>query len=137
MPDGPADLDIAGGLSYIRRADPDMARAMERVEAPEQRRRAPGFAALVNIIISQQISLQSAAAIGPVCHAVTHVTLRSSCLGWVSLQHNAQCHAPPSFLLFLSSRRHVLSALPPVLSALPPSSPPGSLSIFLSKRSKR
>ena len=63
MPDGPADLDIAGGLSYIRRADPDMARAMERVEAPEQRRRAPGFPALVNIIISQQVSLQSAAAI--------------------------------------------------------------------------
>ena len=63
MPDGPADLDISGGLSYIQRADPDMARAMERVGAPEQRRRAPGFAALVNIIISQQISLQSAAAI--------------------------------------------------------------------------
>ena len=63
MPDEPADLDITGGLSYIRRADPDMARAVERVGVPEQRRRAPGFAALVNIIISQQISLQSAAAI--------------------------------------------------------------------------
>lgn len=63
MADGPVYLDIASGLAHLARVDPDMAAAIERVGAPEQRRREPGFAALVNIIVSQQVSLQSAAAI--------------------------------------------------------------------------
>jgi len=63
MPDGPARLDIDAGLAHLASVDPDMDKAIERVGAPEQRRRAPGFAALVNIIVSQQVSLQSAAAI--------------------------------------------------------------------------
>lgn len=63
MPDGPADLDIETGLAHLAAVDLDLARAIKRVGAPEQRRRAPGFAALVNIIVSQQVSLQSAAAI--------------------------------------------------------------------------
>lgn len=63
MADGPADLDITAGLAHLAAADADMAVAIERVGPPEQRRREPGFAALVNIIVSQQVSLQSAAAI--------------------------------------------------------------------------
>lgn len=63
MADGPVDLDIASGLEHLAAADPDMAAAIDRVGAPEQRRREPGFSALVNIIVSQQVSLQSAAAI--------------------------------------------------------------------------
>jgi DNA-3-methyladenine glycosylase II len=63
MADGPADLDIAAGLAHLAAVDPNMAIAIERVGAPEQRRREPGFPALVNIVVSQQVSLQSAAAI--------------------------------------------------------------------------
>ena len=63
MPDGPANLDIAAGLAHLRRVDLDMAAAIDRVGAPEQRRREPGFPALLNIIVSQQVSLQSAATI--------------------------------------------------------------------------
>jgi DNA-3-methyladenine glycosylase II len=63
MADGPADLDIASGLAHLAATDPDMAAAINRVGAPEQRRREPGFSALVNIVVSQQVSLQSAAAI--------------------------------------------------------------------------
>jgi DNA-3-methyladenine glycosylase II len=63
MADRPVDLDIASGLAYLAHIDPDMAVAIDRVGAPDQRRREPGFAALINIIVSQQVSLQSAAAI--------------------------------------------------------------------------
>jgi DNA-3-methyladenine glycosylase II len=63
MAEGPVDLDITSGLAHLARVDPDMAAALERVGAPDQRRREPGFAALINIIVSQQVSLQSAAAI--------------------------------------------------------------------------
>jgi DNA-3-methyladenine glycosylase II len=63
MPEGPADLDIAGGLAHLASVDPDLAEAIGRVGAPEQRRRDPGFGTLVNIVVSQQVSLQSAAAI--------------------------------------------------------------------------
>lgn len=63
MVEDPANLDIARGLAYLAAVDPDMAAAVAKVGVPEQRRRAPGFAALVNIIVSQQVSLQSAAAI--------------------------------------------------------------------------
>ena len=62
MADGPIDLDIGAGLAHLA-ADTDMARAIDRVGAPEQRRREAGFPALINIIVSQQVSLQSAAAI--------------------------------------------------------------------------
>jgi len=74
MADGPAHLDIEAGLAHLASVDPDIARAIERVGAPEQRRRAPGFAALVNIIVSQQVSLQSAAAIWERLSALGPVT---------------------------------------------------------------
>jgi DNA-3-methyladenine glycosylase II len=63
MVEATADLDICAGLAHLAAVDPRMAAAIDRVGAPEQRRREPGFAALVNIIVSQQVSLQSAAAI--------------------------------------------------------------------------
>lgn len=75
--DGPAELDITAGLTHLRAVDPDMAAAIDRVGAPEQRRREPGFAALLNIIVSQQVSLQSAAAIWHRLTAAGPVTPRS------------------------------------------------------------
>ena len=44
-------------------ADPDMQSLIYNVGLPMQRQRQPGFAALINILISQQISLQAADAI--------------------------------------------------------------------------
>ena len=56
-------LDIAAGMEHITRQDPDMAAAFDRVGAPEPRHRPPGFPALLNIIVSQQVSVSAAAAI--------------------------------------------------------------------------
>ncbi len=57
------ELDIPAGLVHLSVADPDLARALAKVGPPEPRRRPQGFPALLNIIVSQQISLQAAAAI--------------------------------------------------------------------------
>ena len=57
------DLDFASGLSQLTSLDPDIAVAAGLVEIPEQQKRQPGFASLVHIIISQQLSLASAGAI--------------------------------------------------------------------------
>lgn len=54
---------IAAGLDALAAQDPDIARILEEVGYPEPRVRPPGFATLLNIIIGQQVSVQSAAAI--------------------------------------------------------------------------
>ncbi len=77
MPDVPAELDIQTGLVHLASIDPDLAAAVDRVGVPEQRRRDPGFGTLINIIISQQVSLQSAAAIWGRLAATGPVTVQN------------------------------------------------------------
>jgi len=50
-------------LAELGRRDPDLARAHREAGLPALRKRAPGFAALLNIILSQQLSTASAEAI--------------------------------------------------------------------------
>ena len=54
---------IAAALDELADRDKDIARTLAEVGYPEPRVREPGFATLLNIIIGQQVSVQSAAAI--------------------------------------------------------------------------
>ncbi len=54
---------IAAALDALAVRDTDIARTLAEVGYPEPRVREPGFATLLNIIIGQQVSVQSAAAI--------------------------------------------------------------------------
>jgi len=63
MTNGIVDQDFAASLSQLASFDPDIALAIGLVGAPEPQKREPGFATLVHIIVSQQVSLTSAAAI--------------------------------------------------------------------------
>ena len=51
------------GLDRLAEADPAVARALERVGYPAPRQREPGFATLLRIMVAQQLSTKSAAAI--------------------------------------------------------------------------
>jgi DNA-3-methyladenine glycosylase II len=54
---------LAVGIDRLARVDADVARALERVGYPAPRQRAPGFATLLRIMVAQQLSTKSAAAI--------------------------------------------------------------------------
>ncbi len=54
---------IAAALDELAERDADIASALAEAGYPEPRVREPGFATLLNIIIGQQVSVQSAAAI--------------------------------------------------------------------------
>ena len=54
---------IAAALDELAGRDADIARILADVGYPEPRVREPGFSTLLNIIIGQQVSVQSAAAI--------------------------------------------------------------------------
>ncbi len=54
---------IAAALDALAARDTDIARTLAEVGYPEPRVREPGFATLLNIIIGQQVSVQSAAVI--------------------------------------------------------------------------
>ncbi len=54
---------FAEGLNYLREADDDFARALDVITPLPSRKRDMGFEALTRIIIEQQLSLASAAAI--------------------------------------------------------------------------
>ena len=54
---------IAKALDRLAARDDDIARTLAEVGYPEPRVREPGFATLLNIIVSQQVSVQSATAI--------------------------------------------------------------------------
>ncbi len=54
---------LAAGIDRLARVDMDVARALERVGYPAPRQRAPGFATLLRIMVAQQLSTRSAAAI--------------------------------------------------------------------------
>ena len=58
-----SEADIADGVKMLRRACPIMRRAHEVAGAPPLRRRPAGFEGLVRIIVAQQVSIASAAAI--------------------------------------------------------------------------
>jgi DNA-3-methyladenine glycosylase II len=54
---------LAEGVDRLARRDADVARALERVGYPAPRQREPGFATLLRIMVAQQLSTKSAAAI--------------------------------------------------------------------------
>ena len=54
---------LAEGIDRLARVDEDVARALERVGYPAPRQREPGFATLLRIMVAQQLSTRSAAAI--------------------------------------------------------------------------
>ena len=51
------------GIDRLAEVDRDVARALERVGYPAPRQREPGFATLLRIMVAQQLSINSAAAI--------------------------------------------------------------------------
>jgi DNA-3-methyladenine glycosylase II len=51
------------GIDRLAQLDPDVARALTRVGYPAPRQREPGFATLLRIMVAQQLSTRSAAAI--------------------------------------------------------------------------
>lgn len=54
---------VAAALDTLAARDADIARTLAEVGYPEPRVRTPGFATLLDIIVGQQVSVQSAAAI--------------------------------------------------------------------------
>jgi DNA-3-methyladenine glycosylase II len=54
---------LAAGIDQLAAADEDVARALERTGYPAPRQREPGFATLLRIMVAQQLSTRSAAAI--------------------------------------------------------------------------
>ena len=54
---------LCAGIDRLAQVDPDVARALARVGYPAPRQREPGFATLLRIMVAQQLSTRSAAAI--------------------------------------------------------------------------
>ncbi|MGH6901141.1 MAG: DNA-3-methyladenine glycosylase family protein [Geminicoccaceae bacterium] len=54
---------LSAGIDRLAEVDPDVARALARVGYPAPRQREPGFATLLRIMVAQQLSTRSAAAI--------------------------------------------------------------------------
>ncbi len=54
---------LSEGIDRLAAVDEDVARALARVGYPAPRQRAPGFATLLRIMVAQQLSTKSAAAI--------------------------------------------------------------------------
>jgi DNA-3-methyladenine glycosylase II len=54
---------LSDGINRLARVDQDIARALERIGYPAPRQREPGFATLLRIMVAQQLSTRSAAAI--------------------------------------------------------------------------
>jgi DNA-3-methyladenine glycosylase II len=54
---------VVESIDRLAQVDPDVARALERVGYPAPRHREPGFATLLRIMVAQQLSTRSAAAI--------------------------------------------------------------------------
>jgi DNA-3-methyladenine glycosylase II len=58
-----SEIALAEGIDRLAAIDRDVARALERVGYPAPRQREPGFATLLRIMVAQQLSTKSAAAI--------------------------------------------------------------------------
>lgn len=65
-----SEADIAKGIRALRRRCPIMRKVHDATGAPPLRRRPPGFAGLVRIIVGQQVSVASANAIWTRCETV-------------------------------------------------------------------
>jgi len=52
--------DLAEGVAHLIAVEPRFAKAMEAIGKPPLRRRAPGFASLLQIIVGQQVSVAAA-----------------------------------------------------------------------------
>ena len=63
MPHPLSEAALIEGIDRLAQIDPDVARALERVGYPAPRQREPGFATLLRIMVAQQLSTRSAAAI--------------------------------------------------------------------------
>ncbi len=63
---------LAAALDELALRDPDLASALARIGYPEPRVREPGFATLLRVIVAQQLSTASAAAIWRKLEAATH-----------------------------------------------------------------
>jgi DNA-3-methyladenine glycosylase II len=58
-----SETALAAGIDRLAAIDADVARALERIGYPAPRQREPGFATLLRIMVAQQLSTRSAAAI--------------------------------------------------------------------------
>jgi DNA-3-methyladenine glycosylase II len=58
-----SQADLNDGIDRLAQVDEDVARALARVGYPAPRQREPGFATLLRIMVAQQLSTKSAAAI--------------------------------------------------------------------------
>jgi DNA-3-methyladenine glycosylase II len=58
-----SEVALARGIDRLAAIDRDVARALKRVGYPAPRQREPGFATLLRIMVAQQLSTRSAAAI--------------------------------------------------------------------------
>ena len=70
-------LNIKAESLALAATDPDMQSLINNFGLPIQRKRQPGFVALINILISQQISLQAADAIWKKLNAVVTISPKS------------------------------------------------------------
>ncbi|MGH6885848.1 MAG: DNA-3-methyladenine glycosylase family protein [Geminicoccales bacterium] len=58
-----SNIVLVESIDRLARLDEDVARALERIGYPAPRQREPGFATLLRIMVAQQLSTRSAAAI--------------------------------------------------------------------------
>ena len=85
--------------------DPDMQSLINNFGLPMQRQRQPGFATLINILISQQISLQAADAIWQKLNAVGTISPKNIiCLGHQGLRGVGLSRAKSNWSIQLSEK---------------------------------
>jgi DNA-3-methyladenine glycosylase II len=91
---------LSDGIDRLAQVDPDVARALERVGYPAPRQRAPGFATLLRIMVAQQLSTRSAAAIwgrleaacGPAVSAERFLELEEAAFGSIGFSRQKIAH---------------------------------------------
>lgn len=66
--------DVAEGAAWLAASDPDMARAIRAIDEIPLRRNPDGFAALLKVIVGQQVSTAAAAGIWKRVEAAGYVT---------------------------------------------------------------
>ena len=85
--------------------DPDMQSLINNFGLPMQRQRQPGFATLINILISQQISLQAADAIWQKLNAVGTISPENIiCLGHQGLRDVGLSRSKSNWSIQLSEK---------------------------------
>ncbi|MGX7703568.1 DNA-3-methyladenine glycosylase family protein [Methylobacterium sp. Gmos1] len=106
------------GVAALSRLDPVMARLVAEGAVPSLRKRAPGFAGLAGIVVSQQISTASAAAIwGRLTAALPDLTAGALAAAPDETLRGAGLSAPKIRTLRAAAAAVIAGALP--LDALP------------------